>query len=280
MARRRIIQPGQAPFNDLWRVDTQHELGNGCVLYLDASVTGGQGLYLPDLSGQGNHGVLTNGPTWVAGQSGGEWALNFDGTNDHVDRSKTLMPSAWITAVVGLRLTNTTQTGIILGHSGETPFYDSYGKNLRYDNGVLSAQNEFNNNNPLTSYTWGDTTSWHQVVGVFQTAGVLYLDGVAVATGNLNAGTGLDVYESTYQFRLGSNYSDSRCFAGQIEYAFILNRALSPDQAARLYREPRSMLWQPGRRRYFDLAAGGATVTATRRFNPGLWTPGTNPGVM
>jgi hypothetical protein len=256
------------------QVDWSHPLAQG--LPGGWLMNEGSGGSVYDLSGQGTHGIMTNmdpATDWVTGPDG--WAVDFDGSNDHVEFPQNILPSAWTTAVIWLKFTNTIQTGIILGHAGEAAYYDSYGKSLRYDNGILSAQAEFNNSNPLTSYTWGDTTTWHQVVGVFETAGVLYLDGVSVSTGNLSIGTALDPYASTYRFRLGSNYDISRCFAGQIAHAHIYNRALSAEEVASLSAQPYQFLTRP--RRYWWLAQ---PVSGNRRFNPGLWTPGTNPGVM
>ena len=58
---------------------------NGLVLYLDTAFAesypkGGTTWY--DLSGNGNHGTLTNGPTFNSGNGG---SIVFDGTNDYVD---------------------------------------------------------------------------------------------------------------------------------------------------------------------------------------------------
>lgn len=42
----------------------------------------GSGSILYDLSGNGNHGTLTNGPTWSAANQG---VIVLDGTNDYID---------------------------------------------------------------------------------------------------------------------------------------------------------------------------------------------------
>ena len=57
-------------------------LWRGCVGAWNPGL-GPTGLTLRDWSGFGNHGTLTNGPTWAASQ--GKYALSFDGTNDYVD---------------------------------------------------------------------------------------------------------------------------------------------------------------------------------------------------
>jgi hypothetical protein len=58
---------------------------NGLVLCLDAGNSRsypGSGTTWTDLSGNGNNGTLTNGPTYNSGNGG---SLVFDGTNDYVD---------------------------------------------------------------------------------------------------------------------------------------------------------------------------------------------------
>lgn len=61
---------------------------DGLVLCLDTANRRsypGSGTNWFDLSGNGNHGVLTNGPTLNTGPGGG---INFDGVNDYVDCGK------------------------------------------------------------------------------------------------------------------------------------------------------------------------------------------------
>lgn len=60
---------------------------NGLVLYLDAANQKsypGSGTTWTDLSGNGNTGTLTNGPTFSANNNGG---IVFDGANDYVSIS-------------------------------------------------------------------------------------------------------------------------------------------------------------------------------------------------
>ena len=63
---------------------------DGLVLALDAGNTKsypGSGTTWTDLSGQGNNGTLTNGPTFDSGNLG---SIVFDGTNDYVTTGTTL----------------------------------------------------------------------------------------------------------------------------------------------------------------------------------------------
>jgi len=77
------------------------------------SVSGPYGYRLPDLSGYGNHGTLTNmdpGSDWVV--SGGKGALDFDGSNDYVTTTtpglttSNMSVSLWFRSQVNLSTNN------------------------------------------------------------------------------------------------------------------------------------------------------------------------------
>jgi hypothetical protein len=58
---------------------------NGLVLCLDAADKNsysGTGTTWTDLTGNGNNGTLTNGPTFNSANGG---SISFDGTNDYID---------------------------------------------------------------------------------------------------------------------------------------------------------------------------------------------------
>ena len=64
--------------------DYKNVITRGLVLHLDASALEsyvGSGTSWYDISGNGNDGTLTNGPTFSSGNQG---YINFDGTNDYV----------------------------------------------------------------------------------------------------------------------------------------------------------------------------------------------------
>src|SRR3989338_1050752 len=66
------------------------------------SMNENSGTVASDFSGNGNRGILTNGPTWVDGKRGK--ALNFDGVDDYVnagsagnfERTNSFTVSLWI----------------------------------------------------------------------------------------------------------------------------------------------------------------------------------------
>ena len=78
----------------------------------------GSGFLLPDLSGYGNHGTLTDmaSDDWVSAQYGR--ALDFDGTNDYVVASDRHLPTgdATITLSHWLNLKNTSTPSGVFGY--------------------------------------------------------------------------------------------------------------------------------------------------------------------
>jgi hypothetical protein len=98
---------------------------SGLVLYLDAANSKsypGSGTSWLDLSGTGNHGTLTNGPTFSSNNNG---SIVFDGTNDSVNGtisgsifSGNFTQSAWIYKLNA----NTAWQGVFTNSSPATNF--------------------------------------------------------------------------------------------------------------------------------------------------------------
>lgn len=72
--------------------------------------------------GGGNHGVLTNGPTWrgAAGRPGGRGILSFDGTDDYVSCGDIATTISDLTICFWFRSSSTDQ-GMIVGKYDNTP---------------------------------------------------------------------------------------------------------------------------------------------------------------
>ena len=105
---------GQPRYPELWR---------GCVGAW-APCLGPTGLTLRDWSGVGNHGTLTNGPTWVASQ--GRYAMSFDGADDYCVSGSVGIPSGTSNKAVGFWMNQRTRVsgsniGVVeLAGSGRT----------------------------------------------------------------------------------------------------------------------------------------------------------------
>jgi len=198
---------------------------NGLVLALDAGNTKsypGSGTTWTDLSGQGNTGTLTNGPTYNSGNGG---SIVFDGTNDYVDCGN--LSSVQITVGTIAAWFNATN-----GNSGF--------------NGIIAKQWAwalFVSDNVLIAYDWGTglsrstgitvgNSTWNYAAMTFtETVGspsnnaIVYLNGSAVLT------TTVKHVNHNVSFQIGEANA-SQYFTGNIAQVSIYNRALTTAEIA------------------------------------------------
>ena len=196
-------------------------------LWLDAGQTAsypGSGTTWTDLSGNGNNGTLTNGPTYTSSNGG---SLVFDGTNDYVTLGSSLSGTLAGTISFWIKLTNTITTGYAgnqrpWGKNGD--FECRWGgtgggadRSLATDiGGILSLVSVQN--------TWLNTV-WYNITIVYNGAtnsSALYVQGVLDATGTAGNVTGL-----TGNWIIGATSSTAGPLNGQISQYLIYNRALS-----------------------------------------------------
>ena len=198
---------------------------NGLVLALDAGNTKsypGSGTTWTDLSGQGNTGTLTNGPTYNSGNGG---SIVFDGTNDYVDCGN--LSSVQITVGTIAAWFNATN-----GNSGF--------------NGIIAKQWAwalFVSDNILIAYDWGTglnrstgitvgNSTWNYAAMTFtETVGspsnnaIVYLNGSAVLT------TTVKHVNHNVSVQIGEANA-SQYFTGNIAQVSIYNRALTAAEIA------------------------------------------------
>jgi hypothetical protein len=220
---------------------------NGLVLRLDAAEPAsypGSGTTWTDLSGSGNNGTLTNGPTFNSSNGG---SIVFDGVNDYVtngntdfsiannlfaDANGSWTVSAWFKFPVtpaGTRTGNaswaivgraggiaTAATFVLFVGSATDTTYGPYApyKCACVVRGSVTI---------ISSSSVNDNV-WHNAVVTWNgTFGKVYFDGVE--TGNLGTG-GAAV--QTSQLNIGTtNNADVQAFEGNISSALIYNRALT-----------------------------------------------------
>jgi hypothetical protein len=193
---------------------------NGLVLYLDAANINsypGSGTTWTDLSGNGNNGTLTNGPTYSSANRG---SIVFDGTNDEVI----------CTNDASVQITVGTISAWINANSGNTG-----------TNGILAKQSAwglFVTDNTLRAYDWGNSadrntgitignSAWNYVAMTFtETIGtpsnnaIIYLNGAAVLT------TTIKHSNHTVTVQVGEANA-AQHFGGNIAQASVYNRVLS-----------------------------------------------------
>jgi hypothetical protein len=185
----------------------------------------GPGDVVPDLSGNGNDGIVNGAPAWIDGPVGS--ALELDGELDYIDcgNSESLNLTDAVTVSAWVRTVDAGESAEQLG--GQNHYiskYDSYGIKHRtnllifwiYDGGWLATR---------ISIDATFNGEWHHVVGTYDgTILKTYVDGKmegdlahegSIATNDLNV-------------LIGNNPGDdTQKLQGGIDEVYIYNRALS-----------------------------------------------------
>lgn len=211
-------------------MSTQYAFGkivtDGLVLALDAADKNsypGSGTTWTDMSGNGNNGTLTNGPTFSSVNQG---SIVFDGTNDYVNLTD--IPSittnatfcAWVNAVDFIEdraimavkdvLIQLTGTGILYW----------------YDVDV----------DPLFFSGTYSTNTWYQVIiSQSGTSISVYKNGVFSSTQ-----TGGNIGTSYGNKQIGSYFGTQKFWIGNIANVQIYNRALSASEVSQNYNAQKS----------------------------------------
>ena len=201
---------------------------NGLVLCLDAANPKsypGSGTTWTDLSGNGNNGTLTNGPTY-SGSSGGY--IDFDGTDDYVTGTiDGFNPDSGCTLETFVRRPTTpgawrTYFNIKPNSGSNTPFFE-----MRTSGASLTTTALYFNGTDYftTAYTINSTDFYHMIATY---------DGA----GNINLyinGSLYDTKTSVSSFAIGANptitigraYSNDRPTNIEVGVCKVYNRALT-----------------------------------------------------
>jgi hypothetical protein len=209
---------------------------NGLVLCLDAGNTKsypGSGTTWTDLSGRGNTGTLTNGPTYSSANGG---SIVLSGASNQIVTVGTanqyfyggnlnITFEAWVKS-----------SGLAVGKTVNGIFSFSYGNILYMDGSGNITFGIYND----AANSWGylSTTSglnlldgqWHQVVGTMSaTTGSIYTDGV-LRTSGAGTHTGTNVWVGM-QAQIGNNQNDAYYhFNGNIAVARFYRKTLSAEE--------------------------------------------------
>lgn len=215
---------------------------NGLVLHLDAGISESypkNDTTWYDLSGNGNNGTLTNGPTY---NSGNEGSLVFDGVDDY---TQIPIPSTAISNV-----TVEVWVEVILGTSGA--FFKVGDGCNGYSMGIGNTDFTTSGNNiiglfpcarwVLTSVSYG-SSGWKHCVMTLNgsSAPTFYVNGSSIGT---FAGTA--PVTPTNSMFLGRNFgdepegADARAYNGKIAGAKFYNRVLSPAEIAQNFNAQRA----------------------------------------
>ena len=198
------------------------------------------GTSVTDVSGQGNTGTLTNGPTVTPGIEG--QALSYNGTNQYVDTN----------SHIG---TLTTSSGSACVWAKNNRAYNSGVAEAIFDQGDTSGNTEFgllhfSDNNIYAGFQTGGSDhrvilaataanwpqgKWTSYCLTWTSGGTtsLYVNGALIGTQ-----TGTVVYNSTDTLRLGYYWwsgSGNNYYSGSIDDFRIYNRALTAYEVSQLY---------------------------------------------
>ena len=204
----------------------------GLVLCLDAANPRsypGSGTTWTDLSGSGNNGALTNGPTYSSSNKG---SIVFDGSNDYVivNSLANILSKTTYTKIAYIYPTSfTTSNNIISGGSGaQHAFWLAGGNTFNAGhNGVW---------NTVTSTTTLSLNQWYfGAVTYSSTSGwKLYVNGLEEASNASNT-----TFLNNQHIYIGS-YDTANTFTGRIAYTLVYNRILTATEILNTYNATRS----------------------------------------
>jgi len=184
----------------------------------------GSGTAWTDLSGNGNNGTLTNGPTFDNGASNKFGAINFDGSNDYVPLSSAINQtnhtiSVWcnVTAdtthkyIVDLR--DGSQDGVIIWSSDVEKI--SYRIN---DAAILATDDNYHSTHATLSHRWIN------IHGTYDgTTQKLYINGSLLKNQDIDKTVSVSQVGAIGAFAASPDYY----FKGNIANVAIYNRALT-----------------------------------------------------
>ena len=240
-SQRFTYEPPKAKTYSVVRVkETDHaNLREGLVGAWCPSIAG-SGNLLPDVSGYGNHGTLTDmaADDWVSAQYGR--ALDFDGTDDYVlSQSKAFELVSPFSVSVWYRPTARKPYGGILST------FNSFSE-LATSGWILYDGSNSNNGNigiilggvirPAGVNT-SVLNAWQHLAAIFvQGGGQLFINGVERAL--FGSVLGAASYTGTTQLKIGSYTTGQGRSQAQIDDARIYNRALSESEIRLLASHP------------------------------------------
>jgi hypothetical protein len=218
---------------------------NGLVLYLDAantvSYTSGSTTWR-DISGNGNNGTLTNGPTFSSANGG---AIVFDGSNDFCLLPTNLIPyPSLATFTISLWFRSSQSNGgTLFGQQDTTnPSFATGWVPAIYlrSDGIVRVEPFWTGNtiNSITTSTALNNNVWHNITTTYNSGtNQLYANGSYVTQ---QTGLSLTSYASTYYYIIGAGYSAGRSlgtdyFSGSISNFSFYNRALTATEVLQNY---------------------------------------------
>lgn len=203
---------------------------NGLVLNLDALYQAsypGAGTTWTNLTGTGNNGTLTNGPTFSSSNGG---SLVLDGVNDYVATSYAPQFNDF-SVIAWFKCTNIVAYSRLVDKAYNTGMW--IGRNASNANswggGVLDS------GAPYGRFITLQDSNWHMIASIRQgTTHTIYGDGITTSVSGTVSSTAL----SATNFSFGANQSttlNADWFGGNIASVSVYNRALSATEVLQNY---------------------------------------------
>lgn len=206
---------------------------SGLVLALDAGNSKsypGTGTTWTDLSGNGNTGTLTNGPTYSSSNGG---SIVFDGIDDYVTISDSATTNTFSTITLEVIVKYTTTNNQIIAQKWNYGINAGYGIELLngsiYGYAVATAGNYA----IVSTSSYPANNIYYMALTLNGATQTLYINGASAAS---NSGGGIPSFGG-YAFTLGrrSNVGADAKLTGNIYLTKIYNTALTADQILQNY---------------------------------------------
>jgi hypothetical protein len=219
----------------------QKIITDGLVLSLDAAQLRsypGTGTTWTDLSGNGNNGTITNGPTFNSSNGG---SIVFDGTDDYVDiGGPSSLNNIYATHEVWVkydRIPHTLNEQIISRTNTNVGTFN-IGKSLTTSRIFANMRDSTNTLTQLSSSN-AISSDWNQLAITYNgTDFILYINATqsaiaTVASQTLNTG-------GTLSINLGRNTNNAAITKGNLAIARVYNRGLSDSEILQNYNAQKS----------------------------------------
>jgi hypothetical protein len=211
---------------------------DGLVLALDAANSRsypGTGTTWSDLSGNGNNGTLTNGPTFNSGNGG---SIVFDGVDDFVTvpsstsltiEGEGLTLGAW----VNYNLTQQDWKGVIYKASGNSTGFQLFIDSSEFIAFGIITTTGFARPN---SGVYLSPNTWHYIVGTYDGANMRIYENTILRNTLAKTGT---IVNANVSLNIGRSFSTEE-MPGNIAQVSIYNRALSATEIFQNYNATKS----------------------------------------
>ncbi len=197
----------------------------------------GAGTTALDSSGNGNHGTLTNGPTWATGVRGG--ALDFDGVDDHVEMGDILNEvtgsfsvSAWGYRRDGgrLQIINADESGTYRGFWFQVSETGRIG--INYGDGTGAGSNDRRSKGVDSAVA---AEEWTHITAVVRGATdmTIYVNGVDA--GGTHSGSGGGMVWSANPCYVGYSVRGGERYSGLLDDLRVYDRALTGEEVRLLH---------------------------------------------